>query len=137
MAGSCFFDTNVLIYIASSDAPKAQRAVELIAEGGKICIQVLNEITSFARRKMGMSWNETRSFLSPIRGLLSVESMTVAMHEEALILAERYMISVYDAAIIASALEADCNVLFSGDMHNRLVIRGKPRVVNPFRYTHQ
>ena len=82
MAGSCFFDTKVLICIASGNAPKAQRAVELIAEGGKISIQVLNEITSFARRKMGMSWNETRSLLSPIRGLLSVESMTVAMHAD-------------------------------------------------------
>jgi predicted nucleic acid-binding protein len=92
----------------------------------------LIEITSVARRKIGMSWAETRSFLSSIRGLLSVESMTVAIHEEAVILAERCMISVYDAAIIASALEADCNVLFSEDMHDGLVISGKLRVVNPF-----
>jgi len=74
MPGS-FFDTNVLLYVASGDPTKADRAEELIGAGGMISVQVLNEITNVARRKMGMSWTETRAFLSMIRGLLPVQHL--------------------------------------------------------------
>src|SRR6201982_3702506 len=106
MPGS-FFDTNVLLYVASSDSAKADRAEELIGGGGKISVQVLNEITNVARRKMGMSWAETRAFLSMMRGLLSVRPLTIDIHETALALAEHYGLSIYDAMIAASALDAD------------------------------
>ena len=102
MPGS-FFDTNVLLYIASFDPAKADRAEELIGAGGMISVQVLNEITNVARRKMGMSWAETRAFLSTIRGLLPVRSLTIDIHETAVGLAERYRLSTWDATIAASA----------------------------------
>jgi predicted nucleic acid-binding protein len=41
MPGS-FFDTNVLLYIASGDPAKADRAERIIADGGTISVQVLN-----------------------------------------------------------------------------------------------
>jgi predicted nucleic acid-binding protein len=41
MPGS-FFDTNVLVYLASSDAVKADRADAVVAAGGVISVQVLN-----------------------------------------------------------------------------------------------
>lgn len=47
MPGS-FFDTNVLIYVASADRAKADRAEQLIAAGGVISVQVLNEIANVA-----------------------------------------------------------------------------------------
>jgi predicted nucleic acid-binding protein len=80
MAGS-FFDTNVLLYVASGDPAKADRAEELISAGGIISVQVLNEITNVARRKMGLSWTETRAFLSMMRGLLPVQPLTIDIHE--------------------------------------------------------
>ena len=52
-----FFDTNVLVYIASADPVKAERAEKTIAIGGAISVQVLNELTNVARRKMQMSWD--------------------------------------------------------------------------------
>ena len=58
-----FFDTNVLVYLASGDASKADRAEATIAGGGSISVQVLNELANVARRKMQMSWDETHSFL--------------------------------------------------------------------------
>ena len=72
MPGS-FFDTNVLLYVASGDPAKADRAEELIGAGGMISLQVLNEVANVARRRMAMSWMETRAFLSMIRGLLPVQ----------------------------------------------------------------
>jgi predicted nucleic acid-binding protein len=54
MPGS-FLDTNVLLCLASADTVKADRAEAILAEGGAISVQVLNEIASVARRKMQMS----------------------------------------------------------------------------------
>jgi predicted nucleic acid-binding protein len=45
-----FFDTNVLLYVASGDTAKVERAERLIADGGTISVQVLNEIANVARR---------------------------------------------------------------------------------------
>jgi antitoxin MazE len=47
-----FFDTNVLVYLASIDAAKADRAEAAVAAGGAISMQVLNEVANVARRKM-------------------------------------------------------------------------------------
>jgi predicted nucleic acid-binding protein len=93
MPGS-FFDTNVLLYVASGDPANADRAEELIGAGGMVSVQVLNEITYVARRKMGMPWTETRGFLSMIRGLLPVLPVTLDIHETALALAEHYELSI-------------------------------------------
>ena len=132
MPGS-FFDTNVLLYIASGDLTKADRAEELIGAGGTISVQVLNEIANVARRKMAMSWTDTRAFLSMIRGLLPVEPVTIDVHETGLALAERPGLSIYDAMIAASALHADCDTLWSEDMRDGIVLDNRLRIVNPFR----
>ena len=65
-----FIDTNVLVYVVSADPVKADRAEMIIADGGTISVQVLNELANVARRKMRMSWSETRALLSMIRALL-------------------------------------------------------------------
>jgi len=132
MPGS-FFDTNVLLYIASGDPTKADRAEELIGAGGMISVQVLNEITNVARRKMGMSCTETRAFLSMIRGLLPAQPLTIDIHETGVGLAERLGLSIYDAMIAASALHADCDTLWSEDMQDGMVLDDRLRIVNPFR----
>ena len=51
MPGS-FIDTNVLVYVASGDPVKAERAEKIIADGGAISVQVLNELANVAHRKM-------------------------------------------------------------------------------------
>jgi len=132
MPGS-FFDSSVLLYIASREPAKAERAENLIAVGGTISVQVLNEIANVARRKMQMSWDDTRTFLSLLRGVLSTSPITVETHERGLEIAQRYGLSVYDAMIAASALLAGCETLWSEDMHDTLLIEGRLRVSNPFR----
>jgi predicted nucleic acid-binding protein len=113
-----FFDTNVLVYIASGQTNKADRAERLARDGGIISVQVLNEIANVARRKMRLSWIET-----------------LETHETGLALAERYGLSVYDAMIAASALLADCDRLWSEDMQHGMVISGRLQIVDPFRET--
>ena len=92
-----FFDTNVLLYVASGDSAKSDQAERLIGVGGIISVQALNEIANVARRKMRLSWAGTHAFLGMIRDLLPVRSITVAIHEAGLALAERHGLSIYDA----------------------------------------
>ena len=131
MPGS-FFDTNVLIYLAASDPSKADRVETIVSDGGTISVQVLNELANVARRKMRLSWHDTRTFLSTIRGLLLVNPITTEIHDNGLALAERYGLSIYDAMIVASALHAECGVLWSEDMQDGMTIEKRLRVVNPF-----
>ena len=132
MPGS-FFDSNVLLYLASGDTAKADRAEAAIAGGGSISVQVLNEITNVARRKIRMSWADTHIFLTALRGLLTVHPMTLETHETGLELAERYNFSTYDAMIAASALQAGCDTLWSEDMQHAMTLDEGLRIVNPFR----
>jgi predicted nucleic acid-binding protein len=132
MPGS-FFDTNVLVSIASSDPAKADQAEKTIAAGGAISVQVLNELTNVARRKMQMSWTDTHAFLAMLRGLLTVHPFTLETHDTGLALAERYGLSTYDAMIAASALHAGCDRLWSEDMQHGMALDEGLRIVNPFR----
>jgi predicted nucleic acid-binding protein len=132
MPGS-FFDTNVLVYIASADPVKADRAEKIIREGGVISVQVLNELANVARRKMRMTWPDTHALLSTLRGLLTVQAITIETHETGLAFAERYNLSTYDAMIAAAAFHADCDILWSEDMQDGMTLSDGLRIVNPFR----
>ena len=130
-----FFDTNILVYIASGDATKADRVEAAIAAGGAISVQVLNELTSVARRKMQMAWSDTHALLSMLRDLLTVHPLTVEIHETGFELAERYGLSIDDAMIAASALHAACDTLWSEDMQHGMKLDEGLRIVDPFRKT--
>lgn len=128
-----FFDTNILVYLASGEAAKADRAEATVAAGGAISVQVLNELTNIARRNMQMSWAETRSLLTMLRALLTVHPLTLETYETGVALAERYGFSTYDAMIAASALHAGCDILWSEDMQHGMALDEGLRIVNPFR----
>lgn len=129
-----FFETNVLVYLASGDAAKADRAEAIIAGGGSISVQVLNELANVARRKMQMSWDETHALLDTLRGLLTIHPVAVETHEAGLRIAERYGLSIHDSMIAASAaLDAGCDTLWSDNMQHGLKLDEGLRIANPFR----
>ena len=127
-----FFDTNVLVYLLSGDAAKADRAEQALLGGGVISVQVLNELANVARRKMRLSWHETHTFLDSLRGLLTVYPVTLDIHDTGLGLAERYGMQTYDAMIAASALHAGCQTLLSADFQHGMVLKEGLRITNPF-----
>ena len=131
MAGS-FLDTNILLYHLSDDREKARRAEALTREGGTISVQVLNEIANVARRKIGMGWDDVRAFTEIVRALLDVVPLDAAIHVRGLGLCEQYGFSVYDGMIVAAALEADCDILWSEDMHSGLRVENRLTIRNPF-----
>jgi predicted nucleic acid-binding protein len=132
MSDKSFFDTTILIYSISSEEPRAAVAEKLLAGGGWISVQVLNEFAAVARRKLNMSWEETREALSAIRALCeSPTPLSIETHEAALEIAARYGYHIYDALILAAALESHCEILYTEDMRNGQVI-GPLTIRNPF-----
>ena len=131
-AAERFFDTNVVLYLFSADAAKADRAEELIAGGGQISVQVLNELVAVARRKLEMSWREIRDVTAQVRAVLRVTPLTIETHERGVRVAERLGLSIYDGTIVASALLSGCGILYTEDLQDGQLIDGELRVRNPF-----
>jgi predicted nucleic acid-binding protein len=132
-ATDAFFDTNVLLYLLSGNSDKADRAEELLANGGVISAQVLNEFAAVASRKLGKAWPDIRNILDVFCAVCVVEPVSLATHSRALEIAERHGYSIYDSNIIAAALIADCKVLFSEDMHHGHVVERRLVIRNPFK----
>jgi predicted nucleic acid-binding protein len=119
MNGKVFFDTTVLVYAISAGDARAAIAEELLAAGGHLSVQVLNEFAAVARRKFNMQWREIAEALDAVRVLCEEPAaITIEMHDAALRLAERYGCNIYDALILAAAIEAGCDLLYTEDMQN-------------------
>jgi predicted nucleic acid-binding protein len=99
--------------------PKAEA---LIVSGGVVSVQVLNQLASVSRRKLGLSWEEIGDAIAAIRVLCpSPTPLTIDTHDAGLRLAAQYGFLFYDALIVAAALEADCTTF---------ILRGLPEWSN-------
>jgi predicted nucleic acid-binding protein len=128
-----FLDSNVLVYAFSTD-PRSVVSEELLARGCTVSVQGLNEFANIARRKLGMSWLETNSALAAIRVLCgAVRPIHPATHVSAMGIAEAYQLSIFDAVMLASALEGGCGLFWSEDMQDGQLIEGKLQIANPYR----
>jgi predicted nucleic acid-binding protein len=128
-----FFDTNILLYLLSGDAARADRAEVELGAGGVISVQVLNEFASVARRKLGMSFTEIREVLAAVRGVCSVVPLDERTHDSGLQIAQRYRLSLYDAMIVAAAVISGCRTLVTEDLQHGQRFEGCITVRDPFR----
>jgi predicted nucleic acid-binding protein len=134
MSAKAFLDTNVLIYALAGDDPRGAVAEQLLLQGGRISVQVLNEFASVAHRKLGLSWPEVIEALRQIKTLCpDPVSIDLQLHEAAVTLALRHGVSIYDALVVAAAISARCDVLYSEDMQDGRSFDAGPRIENPFR----
>jgi predicted nucleic acid-binding protein len=133
MSGKAFFDTNVVLYLLSEDAAKADRAEALLALGGTVSVQVLNEAVSVMTRKLKMDLDEVREVLAGVRHFCAVEPITTGTHDVALNVMKRYGFSIYDSLIVAAAVSAGCETLFSEDLQDGQRVQDSLTIVNPFK----
>ena len=126
-----FFDTNVLLYLLSKDTAKADRAEVLIASGGIISVQVLDEFASVASRKLALTILEIREILSTIGEVCIVKPLDIETHKLGLDMAERYGFSIYDGLIVAAAALAGCTILYTEDLQHGQMIE-KLLIQSPF-----
>jgi predicted nucleic acid-binding protein len=132
MPAENFVDTNILIYF-TLDEEKTSVAEALVADGGTISVQVLNELAVVWKRKYGYSWQLIQESLMSLRALLEVVPLTVDTHELGLSLAERYQLRIFDSLLLAAALQAGCTAFWSEDLHEGLVVERQLTIRNPFR----
>lgn len=134
MPDKVFIDTNVLIYGYSEDEPdKRQRAIDCVRSGEAwISTQVLNETINVLKRKFSLSYSQIRDAVQELSEGFPIILVSVNTIEMALNLAERYQYSYFDSLILASALEAGCQILYSEDLQDGQRIENQLMIVNPF-----
>ena len=139
MSGRFFIDTNVFVYsLETADTKKSNIAEDLITEAvksgrGVVSYQVVQEFLHLALRRFAkpMTAVEAELYLNAVfQPLLAVHS-SQSLYVEALHLHERYRLSWYDSLIVAAAIQANCDVLYSEDLQNGQRF-GQLRVKNPF-----
>lgn len=127
-----FLDSNILIYAYSTDH-RSSIAQTICERRHTLSVQSLNEFVNVARRKLRYEWDEIVERLTAIVDLAEpILPVTFNLHQTAIALAERYRLQVYDGMIVAAALEAGCDTLYSEDMHHGLVIEDRLTIRNPF-----
>jgi predicted nucleic acid-binding protein len=115
-----------------ADRSRVDTAEALIARGGHVSVQMLNEFASVARRKAGLSWGETAEVFGVVRAACTVQPLAVQTHDRACEVARRHGLAFYDASIVAAALLAGCRVLYSEDFNPGERIGGQLTVRNLF-----
>ena len=134
-----FFDTNIFVYsFDRSDAAKSRKSAELIRAGltsrkGVVSYQVVQEFFNVALRRFShpMTIPEAEQYLNTVfLPLLGVHS-SPALYSEALNIQGKNRLSWYDSLIVAAAIHAECDHLFTEDLqHGRRF--GDLQIVNPF-----
>lgn len=128
---SAFFDTNILVYIVTAD-PRKQQAERVLRGGGTVSVQVLSEFASVARKKLQHDWARIEYALEQFKLSFDfVWPLTLDTHTAALAIARDHRLPFYDAMIVAAAIEAGCDTLYTEDMQHGRRIAGLT-IHNPF-----
>jgi predicted nucleic acid-binding protein len=131
MTFGAFFDSNVVLYLLSGNSAKAELSEKLMARGGTISVQVMNEFAAASLRKFKKTIPEIRAALADVRAVCDVVPIDLATHERGLGIAERYRFSLYDSMLVSAALQANCTTFYSEDLQHGQVIEGLT-IRNPF-----
>jgi predicted nucleic acid-binding protein len=132
MPGKIFIDTNIVIYALGQGSTKAHLAAPLFIDSPFISTQVLSETANVASKRLALPVSEIHKLIFTLEAMCRVEIISLVTIHTALKVRERYSFSWYDSLIVAAALEAGCDILYSEDMQNSQLIDGRLRIVNPF-----
>jgi len=139
MSAEYFLDTNVLLYSFDQEALSKRKIGQqliqqaLVSRRGIVSFQVVQEFLNVSTRKLraDVSSEHTADYLRDILAPLCTVYPSIALYEKALELHERWRFSFYDSLIIAAALSADCETLFSEDLQHQQRIESLT-IINPF-----
>jgi predicted nucleic acid-binding protein len=133
-ADRAFFDTNILVYAFSIEHGAQQViAFSLLSDGGTVGVQTLNEYANVLTGKLKKSWHDAIVFLDAVQGMCSQPiPVTLSVHQRGLDIAGKTGYHIYDSMMLAAALEAECTIFYTEDLHDGQVIEGLT-IRNPFR----
>ncbi|MDX2302194.1 MAG: PIN domain-containing protein [Microscillaceae bacterium] len=126
-------DTNVLVYLHDSyDTPKREKAIELMAMSPIISGQVISEYINVLRRILKISKTELLQEVTSWLQFCEIFPIDFSTLEHAHALILQYDFQLFDALIVASAIQAECTILYSEDMKNGLLVDDQLTICNPF-----
>ena len=127
-----FLDSNILLYSYSDDS-RASTAKDITSEPYSISVQVLNEFANVSIRKQKLHWETVETRITAIITLAeTIVPLTMDTHLLGIEVAKRYRLQLFDSMIVAAALLAGSETLYSEDMHHGLVIEDRLTILNPF-----
>lgn len=132
MSAKVFADTNVLLYLLSDDIVKKTRAKQVLSAQPVISLQVANEFANICLKKLKLTPEALLSALKVIEKYAVFIPFGLQTIHKAVALQSRYKLQYYDSLIIATALENDCDILYSEDMQHGLVVDNQLKIINPF-----
>ena len=126
-------DSNILIYSHGIDCDDKR----VIARGffkGKpvISSQVISEYLNVMKKKLKMEKNELMQLCSLWLEKCTVQPVVLSTVKLAQNLIGKYDFQLFDGIVVAAALEANCDILYSEDMQDGQVIENTLKIVNPF-----
>lgn len=128
-----FVDTNIAAYAFGEDAAKKAKARELLAEHPSISTQVVNEFLNICRIKLKIDVAARHRLAQELMAGCDVVALNPAVVEKAMAIEARHGLNFWDCLILAAALLAGCDTLYSEDMQDGQVFEGRLTVVNPFQ----
>ncbi|MES2731973.1 MAG: PIN domain-containing protein [Bacteroidota bacterium] len=133
MNDKIFWDTNILVYYATDTGQKLKiLQSELVKPVSHVLsVQVLNEYSNVALRKLGFTAQDIKSQLNGFTSIFEIVLLSPSITQQALDIKGRWGYSFYDCLIIAAALEGDCTLLYSEDLHDGQIINSLT-IKNPF-----
>lgn len=133
---SCFFDTNVLVYVFDRAEPIKQALAQdlvgshMAARDLVISTQVIQELYVTLTRKKNLGAADALEIASTL-AQERVVTATIPMVLAGLALSEQRRLSAWDALIVQAALQAGCRTLYSEDFQEGARFDDLV-VVNPF-----
>jgi predicted nucleic acid-binding protein len=121
-----FLDTNIIAYLYS-DTDLAKKHIAFTSVMPHECVistQVLNEFSNIGTKKLKLSIPEIRNIIEELLDDCYFTIVTNQTIQYALFIKERYGFSYYDCLMVASAIECECDYLFSEDLQDGQVIEG-------------
>ena len=135
MPGAKFVDTNIWIYahLRKPNEPRHGIALELVSELNEAVIspQVLAEYYNVMLRS-GQADVWIQENLNTILSYVRLQPLNEAVVRRGWQIRNRYGFSIWDSQIVAAALEAGCDTLYSEDMQTGQVIESLT-VINPLQ----
>lgn len=136
MNDKIFLDTNVILYLYYSDELQKNNLIMRLLEASNtyiISTQVLNEFINVMTKKKKVSYEHVSQAILELTKAFTISVVTISTIELALQLASKNNYSFFDCLILASALESECDTLYTEDMHHKHIINDSLRIVNPFK----
>ena len=133
MKDKIFLDSNIFLYAFSNqDMIKKDISSKLLLDDNHtISIQVINEVSNIMLKKLKFTNSEIKEFIKDSYNRYSVINISEDIFLKACDIRKNYNISYYDSLIISSAIESNCDFLYSEDMQHNQQIE-KLKIINPF-----